>query len=153
MHIQLGGSGVALFRFWEAKSNAFQCRTPRGATIILFPIFCFSLLFLLCLKCPLDFLTFVYMMLCTAFKTQIQTWLRDYDRIQSFAVILIYVQVHFIRFVFLGINWWLISILIAEDWLCTDWISWGIIQRCFANQFGYWVIRIGRYWEQQSESW
>ncbi|PHT59441.1 hypothetical protein CQW23_01804 [Capsicum baccatum] len=33
------------------------------------------------------------MMLCTAFKTQIQTWLRDYDRIQSFAVILIYVQI------------------------------------------------------------
>ncbi|XP_055818471.1 uncharacterized protein LOC129887409 isoform X3 [Solanum dulcamara] len=33
------------------------------------------------------------MMLCSAFRTQIQTWLRDYDRIQSFAVILIYVQI------------------------------------------------------------
>lgn len=36
---------------------------------------------------------FLYMMLCSAFTTHIQTWLRDYDRIQSFAVILIYVQV------------------------------------------------------------
>ncbi|CAN4091716.1 unnamed protein product [Withania somnifera] len=33
------------------------------------------------------------MMLCSAFTTHIQTWLRDYDRIQSFAVILIYVQI------------------------------------------------------------
>lgn len=32
-------------------------------------------------------------MLCSAFRTPIQTWLRDYDRIQSFAVILIYVQI------------------------------------------------------------
>ncbi|KAG5631291.1 hypothetical protein H5410_003008 [Solanum commersonii] len=36
---------------------------------------------------------FLYMMLCSAFTTHIQTWLRDYDRIQSFAVILIYVQI------------------------------------------------------------
>lgn len=36
---------------------------------------------------------FLYMMLCSAFRTHIQTWLRDYDRMQSFAVILIYVQI------------------------------------------------------------
>ncbi|KAI3683442.1 hypothetical protein L1987_83945 [Smallanthus sonchifolius] len=32
-------------------------------------------------------------MLCPEFNTQIQTWLRDYDKIQSFAVILIYIQI------------------------------------------------------------
>ncbi|KAL4561021.1 hypothetical protein LXL04_033181 [Taraxacum kok-saghyz] len=33
------------------------------------------------------------MMLCPELNTQIQTWLRDYDKIQSFAVILIYIQI------------------------------------------------------------
>ncbi|XP_071721201.1 uncharacterized protein [Rutidosis leptorrhynchoides] len=33
------------------------------------------------------------MMLCSELNTQIQTWLRDYDNIQSFAVILIYIQI------------------------------------------------------------
>ncbi|KAL8204674.1 hypothetical protein R6Q57_010297 [Mikania cordata] len=33
------------------------------------------------------------MMLCSELNTQIQTWLRDYDKIQSFAVILIYIQI------------------------------------------------------------
>ncbi|XP_071690268.1 uncharacterized protein [Rutidosis leptorrhynchoides] len=33
------------------------------------------------------------MMLCPELYTQIQTWLRDYDKIQSFAVILIYIQI------------------------------------------------------------
>ncbi|KAK9068686.1 hypothetical protein SSX86_012801 [Deinandra increscens subsp. villosa] len=33
------------------------------------------------------------MMLCSELNTQIQTWIRDYDRIQSFAVILIYIQI------------------------------------------------------------
>lgn len=32
------------------------------------------------------------MMLCPELNTQIQTWLRDYDKIQSFAVKLIYIQ-------------------------------------------------------------
>ncbi|XAR59911.1 hypothetical protein NMG60_11033087 [Bertholletia excelsa] len=32
-------------------------------------------------------------MLCSSFRSQIRSWLRDYDRIQSFAVILIYVQI------------------------------------------------------------
>ncbi|PSR86927.1 Potassium transport system protein kup [Actinidia chinensis var. chinensis] len=32
-------------------------------------------------------------MLCYALRTQIQSWMRDYDKIQSFAVILIYVQI------------------------------------------------------------
>lgn len=30
---------------------------------------------------------------CPAFRTWLQTWLRDYDKIQSFAVILIYIQI------------------------------------------------------------
>lgn len=34
-----------------------------------------------------------YMMLCSELNTQIQTWLRDYDKIQSVAVILIYIQI------------------------------------------------------------
>uniref|UniRef100_A0A5B6ZG53 Uncharacterized protein n=2 Tax=Davidia involucrata TaxID=16924 RepID=A0A5B6ZG53_DAVIN len=33
------------------------------------------------------------MMLCSALRSRIQSWLRDYDKIQSFAVILIYVQI------------------------------------------------------------
>ncbi|KAL4578358.1 hypothetical protein LXL04_014480 [Taraxacum kok-saghyz] len=33
------------------------------------------------------------MMLCSELNTQIQTWLRDYDKIQSVAVILIYIQI------------------------------------------------------------
>ncbi|KAK1412010.1 hypothetical protein QVD17_32930 [Tagetes erecta] len=33
------------------------------------------------------------MMLCSEFNTQIQTWLRDYDKVQSFAVVLIYIQI------------------------------------------------------------
>ncbi|CAK9165901.1 unnamed protein product [Ilex paraguariensis] len=33
------------------------------------------------------------MMLCSELRTQIQTWLRDYDRIQFLAVILIYIQI------------------------------------------------------------
>ncbi|KAJ0810446.1 hypothetical protein HanPI659440_Chr01g0027091 [Helianthus annuus] len=33
------------------------------------------------------------MMLCSELNTQIHTWLRDYDKIQSFAVILIYIQI------------------------------------------------------------
>ncbi|KAL8246372.1 hypothetical protein R6Q59_007588 [Mikania micrantha] len=33
------------------------------------------------------------MMLCSEFNIQIQTWLRDYDRIQSVAVIFIYIQI------------------------------------------------------------
>nr|XP_043633215.1 uncharacterized protein LOC122604385 [Erigeron canadensis] len=33
------------------------------------------------------------MMRCSEFSIQIQTWLRDYDRIQSFAVILLYIQI------------------------------------------------------------
>ncbi|KAK1426343.1 hypothetical protein QVD17_15014 [Tagetes erecta] len=33
------------------------------------------------------------MMLCSEFNTHIQTWLRDYDNIQSFAVVLIYIQI------------------------------------------------------------
>ncbi|CAH1436493.1 unnamed protein product [Lactuca virosa] len=33
------------------------------------------------------------MMLCPELNTQIQTWLRDYDKIQSVAVILIYIQI------------------------------------------------------------
>ncbi|XP_076933946.1 uncharacterized protein LOC143600022 [Bidens hawaiensis] len=32
-------------------------------------------------------------MLCLELNTQIQTWLRDYDKLQSFAVILIYIQI------------------------------------------------------------
>nr|XP_043611069.1 uncharacterized protein LOC122582710 [Erigeron canadensis] len=32
-------------------------------------------------------------MLCPELNTQIQTWLRDYDKIQSFAVFLIYIQI------------------------------------------------------------
>ena len=37
-----------------------------------------------------------FMMLCPELNTQIQTWLRDYDKIQSFAVKLIYIQVLFL---------------------------------------------------------
>ncbi|GAB4835094.1 hypothetical protein Ancab_000002 [Ancistrocladus abbreviatus] len=33
------------------------------------------------------------MMLFSSLKTRIQSWLRDYDKLQSFAVILIYVQI------------------------------------------------------------
>ncbi|XP_052186935.1 uncharacterized protein LOC127797818, partial [Diospyros lotus] len=33
------------------------------------------------------------MMLCSALKSRIQSWLRDYDKIQSLAVILIYIQI------------------------------------------------------------
>ncbi|XP_059628708.1 uncharacterized protein LOC132271374 [Cornus florida] len=33
------------------------------------------------------------MMLCSALRSHIQSWIRDYDRIQSFAVILIYIQI------------------------------------------------------------
>ncbi|KAL9252222.1 hypothetical protein AKJ16_DCAP12994 [Drosera capensis] len=33
------------------------------------------------------------MRFCSPLKTSIQTWLRDYDKIQSFAVVLIYVQI------------------------------------------------------------
>lgn len=33
------------------------------------------------------------MMLCLSLRGSLQTWLRDYDRIQSCAVILIYIQV------------------------------------------------------------
>ncbi|KAK1411066.1 hypothetical protein QVD17_37610 [Tagetes erecta] len=33
------------------------------------------------------------MMLCSEFNIQIQTWLRDYDKIQSVAVIFIYIQI------------------------------------------------------------
>ncbi|KAA8550935.1 hypothetical protein F0562_002619 [Nyssa sinensis] len=32
-------------------------------------------------------------MLCSALWSQIQSWLRDYDKIQSFTMILIYVQI------------------------------------------------------------
>lgn len=36
------------------------------------------------------------MMRCAALRTYIRTWLRDYVRIQGFAVILLYVQVRFL---------------------------------------------------------
>lgn len=36
---------------------------------------------------------FMMLCCCPALRTQIQTWLRDYDKIQSSAVILIYVQI------------------------------------------------------------
>lgn len=35
-----------------------------------------------------------HMMLCSALTSQIHSWLRDYDRIQYLAVVLIYIQVH-----------------------------------------------------------
>lgn len=34
-----------------------------------------------------------YMMLCSSLRTRIQSWLRDYDKLQSCAVILLYVQI------------------------------------------------------------
>ncbi|PSS14490.1 Potassium transporter like [Actinidia chinensis var. chinensis] len=34
-----------------------------------------------------------YMMRCSAWRSQIQSWLRDYDKIHSLAVILIYIQI------------------------------------------------------------
>ncbi|KAL7199196.1 hypothetical protein ACSBR2_021476 [Camellia fascicularis] len=36
---------------------------------------------------------FQYMMLCSALRSQIQSWLRDYDKIQYLAVIFIYIQI------------------------------------------------------------
>ncbi|CAL5437712.1 unnamed protein product [Camellia sinensis] len=36
---------------------------------------------------------FRYMMLCSALRSQIQSWLRDYDKIQYLAVIFIYIQI------------------------------------------------------------
>ncbi|KAK9757161.1 hypothetical protein RND81_01G144700 [Saponaria officinalis] len=35
------------------------------------------------------------MMLCSSVRTRIQTWLRDYDQLQSFAVFLLYLQIGF----------------------------------------------------------
>ncbi|KAH9609697.1 hypothetical protein KSS87_021426 [Heliosperma pusillum] len=35
------------------------------------------------------------MMLCSSLRTRIQSWLRDYDELQSFAVFLLYVQIGF----------------------------------------------------------
>lgn len=38
---------------------------------------------------------------CSELRTQIETWLRDYDRIQSSAVVLIYIQVRYLFFLLL----------------------------------------------------
>lgn len=42
-------------------------------------------------------------MLCEALRDRIQAWLRDYDRLQYFAVILLYIQVPSFAFLFLMI--------------------------------------------------
>lgn len=36
-----------------------------------------------------------YIMLCSSLRTRLQSWLRDYDKLQSVAIILLYVQVSF----------------------------------------------------------
>lgn len=42
---------------------------------------------------PVPCSNFMMLCCCSALRTQIETWLRDYDKIQSSAVILIYIQI------------------------------------------------------------
>lgn len=101
------------------------------------------------------------MMLCNSLRDRLRPWLRDYDRLQSFAVILIYIQVHScphrdchsLLFPFCIVNLIIILNTHEIDRVRIDWIPRGVVQRCFAYKFGDRIVRFGSHREQQSESW
>ena len=84
------------------------------------------------------------MMLCGSLRDRIQPWLRDYVKLQSLAVFLIYIQVSPLplslssnresrvhRFV----------IVFFPDWLRPNWITRSIIQRRLTDQLSDCVVR------------
>ena len=102
-------------------------------------------------------------MLCEALRDRIQAWLRDYDRLQYLAVILLYIQVSFLGswFLVLGYrlvqvtrvstNQWYVLLCICIDCLRIGRIAGSIVQRSVADQSGHCLVRSRRHRKQQSE--
>lgn len=105
------------------------------------------------------------MMLCEALRDRIQAWLRDYDRLQYFAVILLYIQVPSFAFLddcslfLMIVNQTRVSLRnpnsrlysICIDCLRIARIAGSIVQRSVAHQSGDCIVRSGRNRKQQSE--
>ncbi|XP_022985678.1 uncharacterized protein LOC111483665 isoform X3 [Cucurbita maxima] len=92
------------------------------------------------------------MMLCNSLRDRLRPWLRDYVRLQSFALILIYIQVHSFPhrnyhsllslFSVLNLNLFFVNTY-EKDRVRIDWIPRGIVQWCIAYKFGDRIIRFG----------
>lgn len=96
-------------------------------------------------------------MLCESLRDRIQPWLRDYDRLQSLAVILLYIQVRFClsnsskpeKQGFQSIS--ITDCSICIGWVCIGGIAGSTVQRGVADKSGDCIVRSGSNREQQSE--
>lgn len=84
------------------------------------------------------------MMLCEALRDRIQAWLRDYDRLQYLAVILLYIQVPSFALMIVNFHYQILIQISTLDCLRIARIAGSIVQRSVAHQSGHCIVRSGR---------